>query len=1198
VARTGFTTLLYHNADVAFALQLATDLRNRGVNLFLDRLDIRPQDDWNATHTSAVLNCAVLIVVLSPAFVTSPFARSAMTRVAELKRPILPVVLRPLSSVDYPTQVDYRRFISMVGWHDSQVYNSGLNTLFTALQQTRTVAISRTVDPEVRYVNSLNMLIELYKANLEPPVAPDEVDELSLTPPRPRLEAAWGTGGVLLARGVTMQEAAPIDRLSRYAAQNPRFAVIGANGIGKTTVLLRLMQEHVRAYLENPRYTPVPMYADLSYWSPHEDIHTFLAQQAKPISDPTADIAKGRVAVYLDGLSDLGIHEEVKIGKLREWLNSRKPPQRVVLACDSSLYSRRFGFDLPVVSLEPLTDTQVRDQQSAMMGRQAHAFSQRLLAHPQGVRWMRNTLMLRNAMYFVSMRDHAELPPNAERLIVRVVEAQWTQEQINDNPDWMLFNEMIVHLAEFAFRLMTSGQPYSATPEQAVQWLGSESLLHALASARILQVMQRRVKFWHRSVLNVFAALHLKNQNVDEYLAYTQFDESGRRVSHHWDAVLVALAGVLDDPEPLLLHLSEVDPYLALEAMITRDIRAEVRDTVYEQFMRYALTHDTAQYPATFNLLENATLGRTIPQVLALMREGRWPLRELAHHFLLRLQYPVADDLKVIQQWDGTVQEDLATYFANIGEEAIPPLLHLLRSPLPQARAGAVWALHVLKDRAALPGLALALADEDARVRQAAAQALRDLPDAAVVKPLVVRLGDEDWRVRKAVTEAILTLGAAAVPPLRRLLKAPEPMLQRIAIGVLGRLGDQSVVPDLLPFADDENPDLRAISVIALGQLAHPDAVEVLRNRAEDTVIPRWGKLPIAQLARQALELIGTEDAMKSITELFGRRASTASKSSDVVKDRIKSDRARHPVPSAPFAEEIVPLPAPAAEKPPEDLAVLQPPPLLEPPVLSPNLDDTVDELEAILRTLQIAHSRQRDRAAMRLIELARKNHRRYNPSMVRRLEAGLYDEDAYIRENTVEALGHLADPSLASALVASTLHDASWTIRMATMRALAEMGDASVIPHILPLLKDDRAAVREVAAEVLGQFARPEALPGLQEALKDESPFVRYTAVRSIAHIGDAAAVPAVLALLESDDNELKLQAIKALGIISTPSAEITAEVIKRLGEYVGNTYESPFYQGLTLGVVAERALEQIGTPAALWTLVKRSSRTSQQGE
>lgn len=1173
MGKAGFAYVLYHNADVAFALQLATDLRNRGAPVFLDRLDISPQQDWHEASNAALASCAALIVVLTAECIQTTAARNALQRVAELNRPIIPIMLSPLTAVDYPTEVDYRKSIPMEGWQADHIYTAGLNALMTALEATKAVRIVTRLDPERRYVNNLNMLIETYKSYFEAPTRPVDLDEHSCVMPPPLLEHDWGIGAVFVDRGIQFEHRIEISNMPHWAAQAKRFVLIGANGVGKTTTLMRLMHEHLHAYLQNARHVPVPVWVDLSHWNPDEPIEDFVLQQLRPIGDPTSDLRKGRYAVFVDGLSELGVFSDIKMDQLRSWLHAPQGPQRVVIACDEALYSPRYGFNLPIVHMHPLTEGQRRAQVAAYMGHESRSFWETFHAHPSAPRWQTSALLLRAAMFHSRMRPTADLPVNGERLLIKVVEMLCEREQVRNNPDWVDFYKLLPRTAYLAYRMMFPGHPYSVTPEQAVQFLNSEGLLHVLVSARVLAVHLKRVKFWHRSMLNVFAAYHLQKVPLHSVLAYTEFDAHGRRLSHYWDAPIVALAGILDDPSMLLLNVAEVDPYLAVEAMAGREVNEEVQRAVLERFMRYALERDTIAFSATIDLLDHLTLNTTAATLLRHMRSGTWQQRQVTHAFLLRLPYSIAEDLQPFQSWDGVPNAELAQLLPTFGEEIIPLLLRMLHSANAQVRIGAAWALTVVIDPAASVGLVAALHDPHPEVRMHSANALGQLSSPEAIEDLTRLLLDTDWRVRKAATTALISMGVAAVPALRRLLQSASVSNKRVAIGVLGHIGDHSVIDDLLVYAQHASASVRAVSVMALGRMKAPEAVPVLAQLMDDNAKPSWSKLSISQLAQQALESIGTEEAMGLIQSLL-RRSDT--RSSEVVKKRIQNDQKS--------ARELSTSAMDAAEQeqslslPPNHASEATPMPVV--PLPHPS----EDELDVLLLRLNTTDWPERQRAAAELIAFARRLHKRCPIDVLYRLQGGVYHDDPYIRWVTAEALGLIAAPAAVHSLMV-LLHDQDWQIRSTAVHALAEIGDADSLLPVLGLLKDSRPEVRATVAEDIVRFKSRLAVPALVEALNDESAYVSQQVIRALGRLGDASAADALIALLESGvDPDRQALILETLGKIGATTA------IEAISRFMASQVKVISRNGLTLGEIATEALEQIGTPAALKLLAARS--------
>lgn len=73
--------LAYAREDEDFVLRLAHLLKRRGVNVWVDQLDVPAGADWEKVTTEALQECATLLIVLSPASTKSPEVQ------AELRTP-------------------------------------------------------------------------------------------------------------------------------------------------------------------------------------------------------------------------------------------------------------------------------------------------------------------------------------------------------------------------------------------------------------------------------------------------------------------------------------------------------------------------------------------------------------------------------------------------------------------------------------------------------------------------------------------------------------------------------------------------------------------------------------------------------------------------------------------------------------------------------------------------------------------------------------------------------------------------------------------------------------------------------------------------------------------------------------------------------------------------------------------------------
>jgi TIR domain-containing protein len=85
--------LSYSRADEKIALRLASDLRDRGVAMWLDQLDIRPSEHWDRAIERAVRECRGLVVILSPRSVASDNVADEISFAIDSGKSVLPVMI-------------------------------------------------------------------------------------------------------------------------------------------------------------------------------------------------------------------------------------------------------------------------------------------------------------------------------------------------------------------------------------------------------------------------------------------------------------------------------------------------------------------------------------------------------------------------------------------------------------------------------------------------------------------------------------------------------------------------------------------------------------------------------------------------------------------------------------------------------------------------------------------------------------------------------------------------------------------------------------------------------------------------------------------------------------------------------------------------------------------------------------------------
>ena len=85
--------------------------------------------------------------------------------------------------------------------------------------------------------------------------------------------------------------------------------------------------------------------------------------------------------------------------------------------------------------------------------------------------------------------------------------------------------------------------------------------------------------------------------------------------------------------------------------------------------------------------------------------------------------------------------------------------------------------------------------------------------------------------------------------------------------------------------------------------------------------------------------------------------------------------------------------------------------------------------------------------------------------------------------------------------MVQSLVHDNEW-VRMFMAEALGTIGDENVVPHLLPLLKDEDQMVRFIVAEALGNIRAKEAVCHLEQICEFDNCFVRIAAEEALEKI------------------------------------------------------------------------------------------------
>lgn len=108
--------LSYSHEDSEFAIRLAEDLKAGGASVWIDQLDIKPDTPWDLAIEDALRKCPRMLVILSPASVSSDAVLDEVSFALSERKTVVPVLSRDcniplrlarLQHLDFRT--DYRR---------------------------------------------------------------------------------------------------------------------------------------------------------------------------------------------------------------------------------------------------------------------------------------------------------------------------------------------------------------------------------------------------------------------------------------------------------------------------------------------------------------------------------------------------------------------------------------------------------------------------------------------------------------------------------------------------------------------------------------------------------------------------------------------------------------------------------------------------------------------------------------------------------------------------------------------------------------------------------------------------------------------------------------------------------------------------------------------------------------------------------
>ncbi|MFC1960547.1 TIR domain-containing protein [Chloroflexota bacterium] len=677
--------LSYCQHDVVFALRLATDLKNHGINIYMDRLDTAASDDWSLHTRRAFADCTICIPVFSPAYIAADYCKQELRLAGRHGRSIFSLLLHSLAEAGWPFHPENRHFIDFRDWSDEAAYQDALADLLTVLREQAPGCMGHRPTAEQRYLNNLIAFLHAQDVNAnilgEDATLPGQVPSR----PQPRQYAAQlkrpfvvtdgAVGADLLFAGNEEQ----LPGLEAVLVDVPRFILTGLPGSGKTTLLRQVALENAWLRLiatQAPaQAVPLPIYLRAVDCAAGVDLIECLRELWPFDDDPVSLLATGHAILYLDGLQETAWAAD-QTAQLQAWLGGSQAPQRLIITGSAGLAE---DLGLPRVEQAAPTRQQVWTDRVASLGEQAAAKLQgrllwdncQLQRDPPG---LQRLLLHPFLLDFLRQVAGDSVTASLGALLTRLVHALCEQQVYADRP----LKDLLDGLAALAYAMVADDMPVFVPVEVAVQHLADKRLLEPHNSGAFLQVANGQVRFTHYVLQVYFAARVLAVAGDETHLRPPVFTPAEERIPQRWDAAFIILAGLQADATAYVRAIGAVDSYLALHCAysgvaLSEDFLARL----VSQLLQSAYVTAGAGRVAAGRLIPASSHQKGVPFIQETTRRGDWAARQAATRLLAALETPLVPGVRAALENATDAPDESLSYIRQLGTAALPTLLQL-----------------------------------------------------------------------------------------------------------------------------------------------------------------------------------------------------------------------------------------------------------------------------------------------------------------------------------------------------------------------------------------------------------------------------------------------------------------------------------------------------------------------------------------
>jgi HEAT repeat protein len=1062
--------LSYSSKEIDFALKLATDLKNAGINLWMDRLDIKPGEDWRKSLQAGIDLSSAVLVILSESSLQSQYCQREIARADRLGNPIVPILLTPLSAADWPLEIERQQYVDFTHWQDELRYQQELVHLLAYLKETFNIHTGTVPNKETQYLIRLIATLKSRcsfhvqdKSDIRPEPFSAFKWNLEITHPAQHRIDTYFRADLLQNRHHSI-----IDKvLDKFTIQS-QLALIGAPGTGKTCFLEYLCLQFAYKRQMSPDQEPLPILVRLSDWQHDVPLAKFL-NQFIPFK---VDLAQ--TVFLVDGLDEISSDHVDKLSQIHDWLNTE---QRGIFTCRSQSFTEEFEqHGMPTVTVYDLDIQQIRTFLSATVSEER---ANRILdEYPCKYlqQALRNPLVL---SLLASATQHLPFE-NIGVIIRQLVEDLSSHKQQQGIGGTISYPALERGLAKLAF------EPQPSIPYKSAElFIGDVAILEMGKRIGFLTIRDTQITFNYPIFRSYFASVWLHLNDLDWQQVKERDD---------FNCIILCLAGISPKRDDLVCAIYQDHPELALYCLVT-DVASSTVQTVLSHWLR------SEQQPNLSILPDLSTVTKAL---ISIMRDDPWPIRQAAYKLLQTLDLPTLPGIEEMVKMDIDEREDAIIALKQIGTRALPTLIYHLQDPETNVRQNAAWALGELADRACIPPLVAALNDSSAPVVIQAIQALGYQHDSDTLLPLVNMLGHPNATVQQTTFKTLYWMRIDTSHALAKALDHAEQQVRENVLVLLAQQSGEIVTETLLKATYHTHLDVQLGAIVALETR---ESAEVIDRLAECL-----DAKPLHDAALAVLKRFRSPVAHQIVFE--ATQPTSKKQSAVMAKTRLKQAVTANHMP-----------------KPKERSASTthQPHAILDQLLMRlretewGEREETAKALRDYAKTLQgetVPHILNRLTALLSddnwIIRWAVVEPIAWigDESAVPDLIACLEDENWMVRVAAIRGLQEIKNLAALDA-IETRLNDPNTVVREAAIEALGVLGGEQIIPTLATVLDDPDEIIRLATVQALALMRQKEAKRFLEIMLHDSDKYVRWAAVFGLREIADESTVKALIPCL-----------------------------------------------------------------------------------